>query len=182
MLRVVILYHSINGFIEMVMTNIKNGIDSTNNNIEVTMMDIQCLSLDQLYNADTIVFGCPTIMGGPSAQFKSFMDLTTGIWHNQIWKNKLAAGFTTSEGLGGDKLATLQAISLFAAQHSMIWISQGHIAENEGNGSNLHINRLESYIGCMAQNHTDVQENNESYYKTAYYFGKRIASATVRWN
>lgn len=53
------------------------------------------------------------------------MEATSKFWYTQTWKNKLAAGFTNSSSLNGDKLNTLQQLSIFSAQHSMLWISLG---------------------------------------------------------
>jgi hypothetical protein len=75
--------------------------------------------------ADAIIFGAPTYMAGPSAQFKAFLDATSGRWADQRWKDKLAAGFTNSAGMNGDKLATLQQLALFAMQHGMVWVGLG---------------------------------------------------------
>ena len=80
---------------------------------------------DALDAADAIVFGAPTYMAGPSAPFKAFLDATSPRWQEQRWKDKLAAGFTNSAGLNGDKLATLQALALFAMQHGMVWVGLG---------------------------------------------------------
>jgi len=46
--------------------------------------------------SDAIVFGSPTYMGGPAAQFKAFADATVESWFAQAWRDKLATGFTVS--------------------------------------------------------------------------------------
>jgi len=45
----------------------------------------------------------------------------------QRWKDKLAAGFTNSAGMSGDKLLALQQLAVFAAQHGVIWITLGQL-------------------------------------------------------
>lgn len=85
---------------------------------------------DRLDNADAIIFGTPTYMAGPSAQFKEFLDATSALWGDQQWKDKLAAGFTNSAGLNGDKLNTLESLTLFAMQHSMVWVGLGLLPGN----------------------------------------------------
>ena len=64
-----------------------------------------------LQEAQTIVFGAPTYMGGPAAQFKAFADATGMVWFQQGWRNKLAGGFTHSGSPSGDKLSTLQYLA-----------------------------------------------------------------------
>ena len=57
--------------------------------------------------SDAIIFGCPTYMGGPAAQFKAFADATVERWLAQKWRDKFAAGFTVSGAPSGDKFNTL---------------------------------------------------------------------------
>ena len=65
---------------------------------------------DSLAQAKAIIFGSPTYMGNVSWQFKRFADASSKPWYAQAWKDKLAAGFTNSAGLNGDKLSTLHAM------------------------------------------------------------------------
>ena len=103
--------------------------------------------LSRLAEADAIIFGSPTYMGGAAGQFKAFADATGGIWHARQWKDKLAAGFTHSGSPSGDKLATLQYFSVLAAQHGMIWIGNAEPLSNSPDG--LQINRVNSSLGVM---------------------------------
>ncbi|MFM2012885.1 MAG: p-benzoquinone reductase [Planctomycetota bacterium] len=131
-----------------------------------------------LLRADTIVFGTPTYMGGMAAQFKSFIDACSGVWYEQAWRNKLAAGFTHSQGLSGDKLNTLEGLMIHAMQHGMIWVSLG--MRPEGSAPNQ-INRLGSYVGLMAQSEAEQTNLHDGDRQTARLFGQRIADATHRW-
>ena len=130
-----------------------------------------------LNGADAIVFGCPTYMGSVSAEFKVFMESSSPVWGAQGWKDKLAAGFTNAGGLCGDKVNCLIDLALFAAQHSMIWVSQGLFYDDTG------INRMGSWLGLQAQSdnpppsETPPPEDR----RTAELFGERVAHATLRW-
>lgn len=133
--------------------------------------------------ADTIVFGCPTYMGGAAAQFKAFIDAAASAWFTQAWKDKLAAGFTHSMSPSGDKLATLQCLYTNAMQQGMIWIGQGEM-QHFLVGKTEQVNRLGSSSGLMAQSFTqkpDADSPNAGDRLTAELFGKRIANATLRW-
>jgi NAD(P)H dehydrogenase (quinone) len=99
-----------------------------------------------LDSADAIVFGTPTYMGGVAAQFKAFADATGGIWYRRGWKDKLAAGFTHSGSPSGDKLATLQYLSLFAAQHGMLWLGNTEAAAAQIDDP-AGLNRTGTYLG-----------------------------------
>lgn len=137
-----------------------------------------------LHRSDTIVFGCPTHFGNVSAPFKDFMESTGKFWYKQPWKNKLAAAFTISSTTCGDKLATLQSILLFAAQHSMNWISLGVLPRFLNDEQTDGQNRLASYIGLMAQSdnsQTSVSPLHPGDALTAELFAKRIVEVTLSY-
>jgi len=134
--------------------------------------------LAQLDASDAIIFGSPTYMGGPSAQFKSLADATAGRWFGGKWRDKLAAGFTISMGPSGDKQGTLQYFFTFAMQHGMIWAGQNE-APLQSNG----VNRLGSASGLMAlagQESPEVAPNDGDKL-TGELFGRRVALAAKRW-
>lgn len=124
-------------------------------------------------------------MAGPSAQFKAFLDATSGRWAEQRWKNKIAAGFTNSAGLNGDKLNTLEQFSLFAMQHGMIWAGLGLLPGNHtSKGSSEDLNRLAGFLGAMAQSNADQGAEiapGASDQRTAEHLGKRVAETALRW-
>lgn len=140
---------------------------------------------DALDGADAIIFGAPTYMAGPSAPFKAFLDATSGRWAEQRWKDKLAAGFTNSAGYNGDKLATLQQLSLFAMQHGMVWVGLGLLPGNHtSKGSPEDLNRLAGFLGAMAQSNADAPPDiapPASDRATAEHLGRRVAETAVRW-
>ncbi len=135
-------------------------------------------SIAVLNAADAIVFGTPTYMGGYSAQMKCFIDACSGIWMKQGWKDKIAAGFTHSQGLSGDKLNTLNGLFINAMQHGMIWV--GNAILPEGDKPEM-VNRIGSYSGLMAQSGYGQASIGDGDKKTAGLFGQRIAEATARW-
>jgi NAD(P)H dehydrogenase (quinone) len=128
--------------------------------------------------ADAIVFGTPMYMGGYSAQMKAFIDACGGIWFQQGWKDKIAAGFTHSQGLSGDKLNTLQGLVVNAMQHGMVWVGTGLMVEGPAPEN---VNRLSSYSGAMAQSFPATAAVSAGDKKTAELLGKRVAEATARW-
>jgi NAD(P)H dehydrogenase (quinone) len=136
--------------------------------------------------ADAIIFGCPTYMGSGSARMKAFMEESL---HPQFlerrWQDKLAAGFTNSAGMSGDKLCTLQQLAGFAAQHGMIWISLGQQPGwQSSSGSPADPNRLASFLGLMAQSNSDQgpdQAPPESDRHTGELLGRRVALTAHRW-
>jgi NAD(P)H dehydrogenase (quinone) len=135
--------------------------------------------IEKLLTADAIVFGSPTYMGGIAAQLKSFIDNTAGAWARQLWKDKIAGGFTHSGAPSGDKQGTLLYLAINATQHSMIWVGASEMRDSSG------INRLGSYLGVMGQSEFDRTGTtailDESDRLTAEHYGHRIALAARRW-
>ena len=103
-------------------------------------------ALKQLDESEGILFGSPTYMGGPAAQFKAFADATAGRWFAGAWRNKIAGGFTVSSSPSGDKFSTLQYFFTLAMQHGMIWVGLGEMPL-QPNG----VNHLGAYSGAMAR-------------------------------
>ena len=100
--KIAIAYFSGYGHTARVAEVIKQGADAAD--AVATLYDVKSLvnQLDLLDTADAIVFGSPTYMGSPAAEFKQFADASSKKWFTQSWKNKLAAGFTNSGSLSGD--------------------------------------------------------------------------------
>jgi multimeric flavodoxin WrbA len=134
---------------------------------------------DVLEASDAIVFGCPTYNGSVSARFKQFMEASTrAAWIPQKWRDKVAAGFTNSGAMHGDKLQSLVSMALFAAQHGMVWVGldlfPGKSAEE--------LNRVGGWLGAMAQSNDESPELSpiDSDLKTAAHLGRRVAAIAQR--
>jgi multimeric flavodoxin WrbA len=87
-------------------------------------------ALDEISNADAIIYGSPTYMGGPAWQFKKIADASSKFWSDQAWKNKIAAGFTNSASVNGDKFATIAYFWTLSQQHGQIWVGTGLLPAN----------------------------------------------------
>jgi len=140
-----------------------------------------------LEQCDAIIFGTPTYMGGPSASFKGFQDATSRsvFAAGMKWKDKLAAGFTNSAARSGDKLASLQQIAIFAAQHGMHWINLGlPPANNSSKGSEQDLNRLGFFLGAAAQSNADEGADLAppiADLLTAEHLGRRVATVALQF-
>lgn len=132
----------------------------------------------KLSAADAIVFGTPTYMGGYAAQFKAFIDTSSEVWMAQGWKDKLAAGFTHSQNLSGDKQSTLIGLWVNAMQHGMVWVSPGVMVEGFEADK---LNRLAGYAGVMAQTPWGTERVADGDRRTAVQLGARVAEAAGRW-
>ena len=131
----------------------------------------------QLDASDAIIFGSPTYMGGPAAQFKAFADATSERWFKSAWRDKLASGFTVSSSPSGDKFSTLQYFHTLAMQHGMIWAGLGEMPM-QPNG----VNRLGSFAGATAQagfDSPDVAPNKEDKL-SGERLGQRVAALAAK--
>ena len=133
----------------------------------------------QLDASDAIILGSPTYMGGPAAQFKAFADASSERWYGQQWRDKLAAGFTVSGTLSGDKYHTLQYLHALAMQHGMIWVGLGELPAQE-NG----VNRLGSWIGAMGVSGHEPSDGTPGAddLLTGEVLGRRVATVALRLN
>ena len=179
-MKIVIIYHSGYGHTKMVAEHIQRGASKERGQVFLFSTTEAEENFDILHKADTLIFGSPTYMGSVSAAFKKFMEATGKFWYAQKWKDKFAAGFTNSSTASGDKLNTLQQLSVFAAQHSMLWISSGILPVFENDKQLEEPNGLGSYLGLMTlSDNSSGQLNPPSGLETALLFGERIAKITA---
>jgi NAD(P)H dehydrogenase (quinone) len=183
MKNISIVYHSGYGHTTSQARGIAEGIDS------VEGVSARLIAIDQeggigeaeweaLDASDAIIFGSPTYMGMASWQFKKFADATSKRWFKQEWKNKLAAGFTNSASMNGDKHSTLHYFMTLAMQHSMLWVGTGLMPANTKAASRDDINYLGSFGGLMAQSPSDAgtdEAPTRGDIETARAFGARVA-------
>lgn len=177
--NIAIVYHSGFGHTQKLAEHIALGVSQIAE-VDGYLMSIDAIDWQILADADAIVMGCPTYMGSASAPFKTFMDASSKAWLQQTWQGKLAAGFTNSGGLSGDKLAVLQQIQLFAMQHGMLWV--GMPLQPTGTAPE-DLNRMGSYMGLMAQSDSAPVDITPPIgdLKTAEWFGQHIAKTMLRW-
>ena len=182
MSKIVIVYHSGYGHTRKIAEAVAQGsggallaIDAEGNLPEG--------GWEQLAAASTIVFGSPTYMGGASWQFKKFADASSKPWFTQQWKDKLAAGFTNSATMNGDKLSTLHYFFTLSQQHSMLWVGTGMMPSNAKAATRNDINYVASSSGLMTVTPSDASADEmvPGDIATAKAFGQRVADATAKF-
>ncbi|AQU82752.1 MULTISPECIES: flavodoxin family protein [unclassified Halomonas] len=182
-MNVAVVFHSASGSTKQLARAVAAG--AAVSDVEVTMAEIvgadiiegrfhNTKLLQQLDNADALVFGSPTYMGCVSAQFKAFSDATSELWANQSWANKIAAGFTIGANLSGDQLNTLQYMQVFASQHGMLWAG----LDIPGNYDPEMRNRLGAQSGLIAHSVDGVLDETDLL--AARYLGQRVAQVSKR--
>lgn len=125
-----------------------------------------------------IIFGSPTYMGNAAWQFKKFADASSKVWSSALWKDKIAAGFTNSASINGDKFSTINYLFTLAMQHGMIWVGTGMLPANKKSSTRNDVNWLAGFGGALAQSPSDASPEEGPLpgdLETAKLFGKRIA-------
>jgi NAD(P)H dehydrogenase (quinone) len=181
-----IVYHSGYGHTKRVAEHVLKGVASVDG-ITTHLIAIDAegnvpdSAWETLASSDGIIFGSPTYMGMVSWQFKKFADASSKPWYSQLWKGKVAAGFTNSASINGDKLSTLHYLVTLAMQHAMLWTGTGLMPSNSKAAKRDDINYLASFAGLMTQSPSDASADEipAGDLATAEVFGKNVATTVV---
>ena len=192
MTKIAVVYHSTYGHTKLQAEAVARGAQSVpRTSVQLYTAQEATAGLDDLDDADAIVFGCPTYMGNMSSGMKAFLEAAAKKWFTLAWKDKIAGAFTNSSSFSGDKLNTLVGLVVNAMQHGMIFVSLGMMPSANrpedmnavaGPGPEAH-NRLGSFIGPMA---ASFQVNAPGApprgdIETAEAYGRRIAEVTAQF-
>jgi len=179
LVSVAIVSHSVTGTTQTLAQHVELGVNSIDGAqaINMPIENDQLASgrfpngeqMHQITQCDAIVFGSPTFMGGPSAQFKAFADASSDQWEEQRWANKLAAGFTVGANYSGDQHATIQYLTTLAGQHGMLWVGV-----DAPGGNDAIVNRLGAQGGVIAHSPDGAIHKDDAL--LAQYLGRRIAT------
>ncbi|WP_028229555.1 flavodoxin family protein [Paraburkholderia ferrariae] len=185
MSRIVVAYHSGYGHTKKLAEAVLEGLQGAGAEAKlIAVADIDDAGWADLDAADAIVFGAPTYMGGASADFKKFADASSKAWFTQKWKDKVAAGFTNSATMNGDKFSTIQYFVTLAMQHGMIWTGTGLMPANTKAATRNDVNFVGGFTGLLAQSPADASPEEappSGDLDTARLFGARVAAVTARW-
>ena len=192
MAKLMVVYHSGYGHTKLQAEAVLKGAAGVDGiNAQILTTDKAKQNLDDLDDADAIVFGCPTYMGNVSAEMKGFMEVTVPKWFTLAWQDKIAGAFTNSSSFSGDKLNTLFGLMVFAMQHGMIFVGTAMMpAANDaeamnsvdGPGPHTH-NRLGSFIGPMSASFqvNPGEAPPPGDLETAELYGRRVAEVTLQY-
>ncbi|MBB3825490.1 flavodoxin family protein [Xanthomonas arboricola] len=140
-------------------------------------------ALEVLAQQHAIIYGSPTYMGGPAWQFKKFADATSKLWMQQALKDTLAAGFTNSASVNGDKASTAQYFYTLSQQHGQVWIGTGLMPSNTTTSGPDDINWTGGFAAALAISPSDASAEEaprRGDLLTAQALGKRVASFAAR--
>lgn len=133
--------------------------------------------------ADAIIYGSPTYMGSVAWQFKKFADASSKPWFSSSWKDKVAAGFTNSASVNGDKFNTVTTLWTLAQQHGQIWVGTGLMPKNAKAHGPDDVNWTAGFGGALAVSPSDASPDEAPRagdLETARLLGKRVAEITAK--
>ncbi|WP_458071108.1 flavodoxin family protein [Rhodanobacter sp. BL-MT-08] len=140
-------------------------------------------TLEKLGTQDAIIYGSPTYMGGPAWQFKKFADASSKPWFSSAWKDKIAAGFTNSASVNGDKFSTITYFFTLSQQHGQIWIGTGLLPSNKKENGPNDVNWTAGSAGALAISPSDASPDEAPRagdLETARLLGERVAQFAVK--
>ncbi|KAG0168821.1 hypothetical protein DFQ28_000369 [Apophysomyces sp. BC1034] len=104
--------------------------------------DLPVITVDQLTEADGLMFGIPTRFGTMPAQMKALLDATGKLWATGALSGKFAGTFfCTASQHGGQETTALTTVTYFA-HHGMIYVPFGF--------ANAHLFDVNEVVGGSA--------------------------------
>jgi NAD(P)H dehydrogenase (quinone) len=91
----------------------------------VVLRSVLELDVNELIDADVIVFGTPVHMGSMAWQMKQFIDKTSSLWMEAALEGKIAGAFVSCGGFGGaggGAEHTLIGLHSNALEHGMLMV------------------------------------------------------------
>ena len=114
--KVLIVYHSRTGNTAKMAKAIATGAKDAG--VDVSLKKAKDAAIEDLTDADGIVFGAPTYFGALSGELKSFIDASVKV--RGKLEGKVGAAFTSSGSISGGNETTLLSIIQAMLIHGMI--------------------------------------------------------------
>ncbi|MBS7615527.1 NAD(P)H-dependent oxidoreductase [Candidatus Bathyarchaeota archaeon] len=117
MSNILVIYDSRSGNTEKTASLVAEGVRQVKD-ATCTLKRVDCVSLDDLLNADGIIIGSPTYYGTMSGKIKALLDRSVEI-HGKL-QGKVGAAFTSSGGTASGAETTILSILQALLIHGMI--------------------------------------------------------------
>ncbi len=124
-MKILIAYHSDYGSTEKMAQAIAAGAQAAIPESMITLQQATDTTLEDLQQADVLVFGTPVHMGSMAWQMKKLVDSTSKLWMENLLEGKVGGVFATGGGLGGEGGGiehTLISLHSHFLQHGMLTI------------------------------------------------------------
>src|SRR5882724_6870498 len=140
MTKILVLYYSMYGHIEIMAKAVAEGVRSANADVVIKRVpdtmspevakqygakleqEAPFATPDELPQYDAIIFGTPTRFGNMAGQMRNFLDQTGSLWLKGALIGKVGSVFT-STGTGGGNESTILTFIATLLHHGMItWV------------------------------------------------------------
>jgi len=155
MTKALVIYFSKTGHTARMADAISKGIASSG--VSVTRLSVDDAKIDDLVEADAILFGSPCYYGGMAAELKSFIDKSVR-YHKKL-SGKVGGAFSSAGMLGGGNETTVTGILNALLIHGMVVIGSSNIA----------------HYGPVA-----IGDPDEKAVKECIEYGKRVGELTLK--
>ena len=89
-------------------------------NAQQQMSDIPVATVEELGEADAVIFGTPTRFGNMTGQMRQFLDTTGGLWAKGALVGKVGSVFTSSGTQHGGQESTILSFHTTLLHHGMV--------------------------------------------------------------
>jgi len=96
-MRILIVYHSDYGSTEKMAQAIAAGASASQPDCHISIKQVGDTALNDLQQADVILFGTPVHMGSMAWQMKKLIDETSKLWMENLLEGKVGGVFVHSE-------------------------------------------------------------------------------------
>lgn len=108
-------------------------------------------SLDELGEADAILFGTPTRFGNMAGQMRQFLDATGKLWASGALAGKVGSVFTSSATQHGGQESTILSFHITLLHHGMVIVGLPYAFEGQS--------RLDEITGCSPYGASTIAGN-----------------------
>ncbi|EQB40334.1 NAD(P)H quinone oxidoreductase [Sulfurimonas hongkongensis] len=134
---------------------------------------IPICSVEELGNADAIIFGTPTRFGNMCAQMRQFLDATGGLWAKGALVGKVGSVFTSSNTQHGGQESTILSFHTTLLHHGMVIVGLPYTFKGQST--------MDEISGCSPYGASTIAGSDGSFYPSknelagAYFQGKHVA-------
>ena len=153
-MKVLIVYYSLYGHIHAMAQAVAEGVKEVNGTkaelrrvpetlssevlgkmgaveAQKSMSHIGICRVDELSDADAIIFGTPTRFGNMCAQMRQFLDATGSLWAKDALVGKVASVFTSTGTQHGGQESTILSFHTTLLHHGMIIVGLPYSFKNQ---------------------------------------------------
>jgi len=108
--------------------------------------DVPVCTVDELGEADAIIFGTPTRFGNMCGQMRQFLDATGQLWMNGALTGKVGSVITSSNTQHGGQESTILSFHITLLHHGMVVVGLPYAFQGQMTKS-----QVVTAVGCRAR-------------------------------